>query len=459
MASERSPPEPLSADHNHDSPRTSSWRRRNSLTARPRDYDQLPDREITEDADGLERHVTQSHDRRLTSSGSRSSYDRYGSKSPLRRPPRSPLTPQKPKKMLKFEPLGLPLDMHLRGVSAVKFSPDGTMFASCSADQTLMLWKLHPHPHHIHTFEGHLAGLSCLTWSPDSRMIATGSDDKCIRLWSTSPPKPHPNPLIGHHNYVYSIAFSPKGNMLASGSFDEAVFLWDVRSGRVMRSLPAHSDPVGGIDFSRDGTLVVSCAGDGLIRVWDTLTGQCLKTLVHEDRKGVTSVQFVPNSRYVLAWTLDSCIRLWDYAAGRCVKTYQGHENARYSLTGAVGRDRDDPKGAFVVSGSEDGSVVAWDVSSKEVLWRGEGAHEGPVMGVDVWSKEGERSWMVTCGLDKKVRVWREVGEDGKDEPMAEVNGLLSRGMELDGVAEDQVKVEPSVEEDTIMETVEEFQG
>lgn len=72
-------------------------------------------------------------------------------------------------------------------------------------------------------------------------------------------------PLLGHHNYIYSIAFSPKGNMLVSGSYDEAVFLWDVRTARVMRSLPAHSDPVGGVDFIRDGTLIVSCAGDGLM--------------------------------------------------------------------------------------------------------------------------------------------------------------------------------------------------
>lgn len=157
-----------------------------------------------------------------------------------------------------------------------------------------------------------MAGVSCLAWAPDSNTLATGSDDKAIRLWDRVTGSPaHAvahrentaagmvgvakkggvaaakaaarrarmgvpgegvrggrtgrGPLLGHHNYVYCLAFSPKGNILASGSYDEAVFLWDVRAGRLMRSLPAHSDPVSGVDFCRDGTLVVSCSTDGLM--------------------------------------------------------------------------------------------------------------------------------------------------------------------------------------------------
>lgn len=126
------------------------------------------------------------------------------------------------------------------------------------------------------TLVGHMAGVSCLAWAPDSKTLATGSDDKVIRLWDrvTGRPKTAVRKskagqwtvvLRGHHNYIHCLAFSPKGNMIVSGSYDEAVFLWDVRAGRLMRSLPAHSDPVSGIDFSPDGTLVVSCSTDGLM--------------------------------------------------------------------------------------------------------------------------------------------------------------------------------------------------
>jgi COMPASS component SWD3 len=328
---------------------------------------------------------------------------------------------------------------HLRGVSAVKFSPDRTMLASggmlmsalitrqerilivVGADGTLKVWDTLT-GQLIHTFEGHLAGISTVAWGPDNETIATGSDDKTIRLWNALTGKAHPRAFNGHHNYVYSIAFSPKGNILVSGSYDEAVFLWDVRSAKVMRSLPAHSDPVAGIDVCHDGTLVVSCSSDGLIRVWDTMTGQCLRTLVHEDNPPVMAVRFSPNSKYVLAWTLDDCIRLWDYVQGRCIKTYQGHVNRKYSLCGNFGTygAPDGPAHAFAVSGSEDGALVCWDVVDKNILQRIEG-HADVVLGVDTAEINGRRL-IASCGLDKTVRLWEEIQED-VDTDSPETNG------------------------------------
>ena len=307
---------------------------------------------------------------------------------------------------------------HKRGVATVRFSPNGNLIASGSADSTVKIWSANT-GRHIHTLCGHLAGISTVAWSPDSAVLATGSDDKTIRLWDIGTGKPFPHAFVGHHNYVYSLAFSPKGNILVSGSYDEAVFLWDIRTGRIMQSLPAHSDPVCGVDFVRDGTLIASCASDGLIRVWDTPTGQCLRTFFHEDTPPATAVRFSPNGKYILAWMLDSSIRMWDYVEGRCVKTYQGHENTNFSLGGAFAT-YGDPEQAMVVSGSEDGRVFFWDVNSKSILQRLDRCHEGPVLAVDAFAPD--RS-VVTCGLDRTVKVWRDESDvaGSSSAPLVEV--------------------------------------
>ena len=46
--------------------------------------------------------------------------------------------------------------------------------------------------------------------------------------------------------------------------FDESVRVWDVKTGKCLRTFPAHSDPVSAVHFNRDGSLIVSSSYDGL---------------------------------------------------------------------------------------------------------------------------------------------------------------------------------------------------
>jgi COMPASS component SWD3 len=146
-------------------------------------------------------------------------------------------------------------------------------------------------------------------------------------------------------------------------------------------------------------------ANFGPSRIWDTATGQCLKTIIHEDHAPVVGVRFSPNGRYILAWTLDSALRLWDYISGRCVKTYQGHTNSKFSIGGAFGTyGTPGYSYALIASGSEDGSIWIWDVSSKTVLQRIEKAHDDVVFDVDVLPADG---LLVSGGGDKLIHVWK----------------------------------------------------
>ena len=71
----------------------------------------------------------------------------------------------------------------------------------------------------------------------------------------------------------------------------------------------------------------------------------------------------------------------------------------KYSIGGTFGI-YSDGKQAFAASGSEDGNLFLWDVTSKEVLQKLEG-HEGVVLGCDAKGK-----LLVSGGLDGTVRIW-----------------------------------------------------
>lgn len=167
-------------------------------------------------------------------------------------------------------------------------------------------------------------------------------------------------------------------------------------------------------------------------RIWDTASGQCLRTLVHEDNVPVVAVRFVKNGRYVLAWTLDSCVRLWDYVAGRPMKTYQGHVNEKYSISGAFGTyTMDGELEPFVVSGSEDGSLLFWNMENKDPLQKVDGAHQSSIIGVDV---HPTTEMIVSCSADGFIRFWRNKAA------RVQLNGHLSNG--TNGNSEVQVKYE-----------------
>jgi COMPASS component SWD3 len=161
----------------------------------------------------------------------------------------------------------------------------------------------------------------------------------------------------------------------------------------------------------------------------------------------VTTVRFSPNGRYILAFTLDSCIRLWDYVSGTCKKTYQGHVNKKYSLGGAFGVGGTE---GFIVSGSEDGDIVFWDVKTKDMVQKVSG-HEGVVLWVDTCP--GVSGKVVSGGLDGTVRIWVDTNED---EDATGVNGVKAEPVDADATEDENMedaKVKNGVEHDTLRET------
>ncbi|GJN78789.1 hypothetical protein PLIIFM63780_002298 [Purpureocillium lilacinum] len=117
-----------------------------------------------------------------------------------------------------------------------------------------------------------------VAFSPDSTLVASGSDDETIRLWRVATGE-CVQTLEGHDGWVRSVAFSPDSTLVASGSGDETIRLWRVATGECVQTLEGHGGWVNSVAFSPDSTLVASGSDDKTIRLWRVATGECVQTL------------------------------------------------------------------------------------------------------------------------------------------------------------------------------------
>ncbi|CAK72861.1 unnamed protein product (macronuclear) [Paramecium tetraurelia] len=248
------------------------------------------------------------------------------------------------------------LDGHSQGVNLVCFSPDGKSLASCSDDNSIILWDIKTGKmKQIVKGKGVVKSL-CL--SPNNTTLAF-SRKQCVYLWNLKTRKQKAK-LDGHLDEIRSVCFSQDGTTLASSSYDKSIRLWDVKIKQQKAKLDGHSNRVYSVNFSPDGTTLASGSLDKSILLWDVKTGQQKAKLDgHQDY--VLSVNFSPDGTTLASGNYDKSILLWDVKTGQQKAKLDGHS---YSVQQVCFS----PDGSTLASGSADKSIRLWDVKSKQQI-------------------------------------------------------------------------------------------
>lgn len=310
------------------------------------------------------------------------------------------------------------LSGHDKPVIGVVFSPDGTMIATASFDNTVKLWNAE-NGKEIDSIDDseekkHTEQVNSVDFSPDGNMIATASFDGTVKLWKVKKGEIQFDKEIPNGSDVFGVKFNPKSKnsepSIALASKDGTVSIWNIKGELIWKKDNEHKKTVDGVAFSPDGKIVASASWDGTVKVWNAQNGDPIDTLEDDegntDNNRVFGVAFHPdgNMNMIATANQDKTAKIWKWNI----------ENKKYELLAslkghndAVTRVAFSPDGKMIATTSRDGTIKLWNTNNfslKQTLKE----HAYTVYGVDFYAKQNKDIIIATGGEDGIVKLWKQ---------------------------------------------------
>jgi WD40 repeat protein len=160
---------------------------------------------------------------------------------------------------------GRTLRGHTETVYQVAFSPDGSILATASFDNTIKLWRVSDGME-LGTLSGHTGKVLSIAFSADGRSLLSGSEDKTLKLWNV--PVGGPAQLSGHTGTIHALASSPDGALLVSAGEDKTVRVWKRAAGKEELKIEGLPAAVLSLAVNAEGTRLLGGLQDGTLRLW-----------------------------------------------------------------------------------------------------------------------------------------------------------------------------------------------
>jgi WD40 repeat protein len=209
---------------------------------------------------------------------------------------------------------------------------------------------------------GHGTFVHDARYSADGRLIATCSADATVRVWDAETGRQVAR-LRGLQEDVEEVAFSPNGKLLAAGDVHGTVKIWSTTDWQVLKALAAHAGAVRGLSFASNQRLV-SGGDDAAVRVWDVASGESIDFHPLSNRRQLTALAVLPAKNLLLVGTSKGEVQIRSLSAvTTLLHNLQGHQCDIWSL--AVSR-----RGDRLLSCDVKGNLRSWDLESRMSLYK-----------------------------------------------------------------------------------------
>ncbi|KAK0733274.1 WD40-repeat-containing domain protein [Lasiosphaeria miniovina] len=197
---------------------------------------------------------------------------------------------------------------------------------------------------------------------------ATVSDDSSMCFLHGAPFK-FATKVSQHKSFVMGTAFSPDGSTLVTVGADRRIQLYDGKTGEPTKQIGegVHSGSIFAVSWAKDSKRFATSSADQTVRVWDIEGGECVQTW----RLGEEGSISVPHQQVGVVWphgrsdgliislSLNGDLNYLAEDSAVPIKVVQGHNG---SIT-ALGVESEG-KADSVITGSFDGQVCSWDLST-----------------------------------------------------------------------------------------------
>ncbi|KAK3316720.1 WD40-repeat-containing domain protein [Apodospora peruviana] len=197
---------------------------------------------------------------------------------------------------------------------------------------------------------------------------ATVSDDSSMCFLHGAPFKFASKVAGVHKGFVMGAAFSPDGSMLVTVGADRKIQLYDGKTGEPTTQVGdgVHMGTIFAVSWAMDSKRFVTASADQTVRVWDVEADKCVQSWRFGEEGSVS----IPDQQVGVVWphgrtdglivslSLNGHLNYLVEGKAAPIKVVQGH-NKSVTALGAAGKG-----GETLITGSFDGRVCTWDVST-----------------------------------------------------------------------------------------------
>ncbi|PON76840.1 WD repeat HIR [Parasponia andersonii] len=318
---------------------------------------------------------------------------------------------------------------HFGSVNCVRWAKHGRYLASGSDDQVILVHERKPgsgttefgsgEPPDVEnwkvalTLRGHTADVVDLNWSPDDSMLASGSLDNTVHVWNMS------NGICtavlrGHSSLVKGVTWDPIGSFIASQSDDKTVIIWRTSDWSLAHKTDGHwTKSLGSTFFRRLGW---SPCGH-FITTTHGFQKPRHSAPVLERGEWSATFDFLGHNAPIIVVKFNHSMFRRNFTNSQEMKTAAGWTNGG-AKTGAK-----EPQPYNVIAiGSQDRTITVWTTASPRPLFVAKHFFTQSVVDLS-WSPDGYS--LFACSLDGSVASFHfEAKELGNRVSDAELDEL-----------------------------------